>query len=98
MCGPEAMRRKPESASDRTGAGRSSETGQASINDKLTPDERERLIEEMKQAARLLMSDPEIVRHEREIQADLDAIDDTLEQIEAEERAQGADPGEKWWE
>lgn len=98
MCVPERKRRKLECAPDRTGAEHSSETGQGSINDKLSPEARERLIEEMKQAARLLMSDPEIVRYEQEIQADLDAIDDTLERIEADERAQGVDPDEKWWE
>jgi metal-responsive CopG/Arc/MetJ family transcriptional regulator len=68
------------------------------VGEYLTRREKERLIEEMKAAARVLYSDPEVVRHEQQIQADFDAVDDSLKQIEAEERAVGEDRDEPWWE
>jgi len=64
----------------------------------LTQKERGRLIEEMKKSARALYSNPEAVAEAREIQEDFDAVDTTLDQIEAEERAAGIDPDEKWWD
>ncbi len=75
-----------------------SEVVREAVGEYLSRRERERQIEEMKAAARLLYSDPEIVRHEQKIQADFDAIDDCLEKIEAEERAAGTDLDETWWE
>ena len=68
------------------------------VGEYLTRKEKERLIEEMKAAARVLYSDPEVVRHEQQIQADFDAIDDSLKQIEEEERAVGEERDEPWWE
>lgn len=68
-----------------------SEVVREAVGEYLTRKERDRLIEEMKAAAQVLYSDPELVRHEAEIQADFDAVDDSLAQIEAEERAAGAD-------
>ena len=68
------------------------------VGEYLTRKERERLINEMRASARALYSNPEAVAEAREIQEDFDAVDTTLEQIEAEERAAGIDPDEKWWD
>jgi len=57
--------------------------------------ERERLIAEMKQAAEALSSDSESVSDCLGV-AD-EGLEDWLERIEAEERAGGIEPDEKWW-
>jgi metal-responsive CopG/Arc/MetJ family transcriptional regulator len=76
---------------------RSDLVGEA-VGEYLARKEKERLIEEMRAAARVLYSDPEFLRHEAEIQSDFDAVDDGLRHIEAEERAAGADPNKPWWQ
>lgn len=68
------------------------------VSEYLTRRQKERIIEEMRQAATALYSNPEAVAEAREIQEDFDSVDTTLEQIEAEERAAGIDPDEKWWD
>lgn len=94
---PEDVEQRLEQEARLAGRNRSDLVREA-VGEYLTRRERDRLIEEMKLAARVLYSDPEIVRHEQEIQADFDAIDDSLEKIEAEERAAGGSPDEPWWE
>ncbi len=66
------------------------------VGEYLTRREKERLIEEMKAAARILSSDPAAVRESRELGEE--GLDDWIEGIEREERAAGVDPNEKWWE
>ncbi|MDA3934755.1 MAG: ribbon-helix-helix protein, CopG family [Gammaproteobacteria bacterium] len=68
------------------------------VGEYLTRRQKERLIEEMRQAARALYSNPEAVAEMQQIQVDFDSVDTTLERIEAEERAAGIDPDEKWWD
>lgn len=68
------------------------------VGEYLTRKQKERIIEEMRQAARALYSNPDAVAEARRIQEDFDSVDTTLEQIEAEERATGIDPDEKWWD
>lgn len=94
---PDELERKLEKEA-RISRKNRSEVVREAVGEYLTRREKERLIEEMKAAARVLYSDPALVQHEAEIQADFDAVDDSLEQIEAEERAAGAEPDEPWWE
>jgi metal-responsive CopG/Arc/MetJ family transcriptional regulator len=68
------------------------------VGEYLVRKERERFINEMKAAARALYSNPEAIAEAREIQDDFESVDTSLEQIEAEERAAGIDPDEKWWD
>lgn len=68
------------------------------IGEYVTRRERDRYIAEMTEAARALYADPAVRTEDREIQADLDAIDESIDHIEAEERAAGIDPDEKWWD
>jgi Arc/MetJ-type ribon-helix-helix transcriptional regulator len=80
-------------------AGRNrSDVVREAVGEYLTRKQKERIIEEMRQAARALYSNPDAVAEAREIQDDFDSVDTTLEQIEAEERAAGIDPDEKWWD
>lgn len=68
------------------------------VGEYLARKQRERLIEEMERAARAVYADSEVVAEARQIQQDFDAIDDSVKWVEAEERATGADAGDKWWE
>lgn len=94
---PPDMERGLEEEARRSDRNRS-ELVREAVGEYLTRKERERLIAEMKAAARTLYSNPEAASEAREIQDDFDAVDTTLEQIEAEERAAGIDPAEKWWD
>lgn len=94
---PPEMERGLEEEARRSDRNRS-ELVREAVGEYLTRKERERLIAEMKAAARTLYSNPEAGREAREIQDDFDAVDTSLEQIEAEERAAGIDPAEKWWD
>ncbi len=94
---PPDIERELEEEARRTGRNRSVLVREA-VGEYLTRKERERLIAEMKAAARALYSNPEAVAEAREIQEDFEAVDTTLEQIEADERAAGIDPDEKWWD
>jgi len=62
----------------------------------LAQKQRARIIEEMRQAAKVLYSDPEAVTEG--IKTAEEGLEDWLESIEREERAAGIDPGEKWWD
>ncbi len=75
-----------------------SELAREAIADYLRRQERERFMADMVRAAKALYSDPEAVKEMREIQEDFDAVDNSIDLIEAEERAAGIDPGKKWWE
>lgn len=66
------------------------------VGEYLTRKHKERIIEEMKQAARVLNSDPDAVQ--QGIQIAEEGVEDWLESIEREERAAGIDPDEKWWD
>lgn len=73
-----------------------SELVREAVGEYLTRRQRDRLIEEMKQAARALYSDPEALREGVEISEE--GIEDWLESIEREERAAGIDPDQRWWD
>jgi len=60
--------------------------------------QRERMIKAYSDEMRRAYADPEYVEEMRRIQHDFDATDDWLARIEAEERAAGIDPNEKWWD
>ena len=62
----------------------------------LTQRERDRLIEEMKKAARALSSNPDAVKESREMAEE--GLEDWVESIEREEREAGIDPDEQWWD
>lgn len=68
------------------------------IGEYVTRKERDRYIAEMTEAARALYADPAARTEGQEIQADLDAVDESIDHIESEERAGGIDPNEKWWD
>lgn len=94
---PPDIERGLEEEARRTDRNRSDLVREA-VGEYLTRKERERLINEMKAAARALYSNPEAAAEAREIQNDFEAVDTTLEQIELEERAACIDPDEKWWD
>jgi len=66
------------------------------VGEYLTRKQKERIIEEMRQAARALYSNPEAVREALEIAEE--GLEDWLTGIEREERAAGIDPDKKWWD
>jgi len=74
-----------------------SELAREAIADYLQRIERERFLADMVQAAKALYSDPEAVEEARQIQQDFDAVDNSIERLENEERAVGIDPHKKWW-
>jgi len=92
---PPDIERGLEEEARRTERNRSDVVREA-VGEYLTRKERERLINEMKAAARALYSNPEVVREGVEIAEE--GAEDWLESIEREERAAGIDPAEKWWD
>ena len=76
-----------------TGRNRSDLVSEA-VGQYLKQNERDRLIEEMKQSARVFSSDPDAIRESRE----LAGLEDRVESIERQERAAGIDPDEKRWD
>ena len=66
------------------------------VGEYLTRKHKERIIDEMRQAAKALYSNPDAVREGSEIAEA--GVEDWLKNIEREERAAGIDPDEKWWE
>lgn len=91
---PKDVERRLTREAELTGRNRS-ELVREAVGQYLTQKERARLIEQMKQAARILSSDPDAVRESRELAEE--GLVDWVESIEREERAAGADPDEKWW-
>ncbi len=73
-----------------------SELVREAVGDYLTRKQKERLIDEMRRAARALYSNRDA---KREGTATAEAgVEDWLDSIEGEERAAGVDPGETWWD
>lgn len=72
-----------------------SEVARTAIVEYLERREKERFMAEMVEEARRAYADPEIRREALEIAND--TVDDGLDQVIADERAAGIDPGEKWW-
>jgi metal-responsive CopG/Arc/MetJ family transcriptional regulator len=91
---PEEIEQRLESEAELTGRSRSNLVGEA-VGLYLTQKERDRLIEEMRKAARLLGSEPGAISESRELAAE--GLDEWLEGIEREERAAGGNLDGKWW-
>lgn len=66
------------------------------VGEYLTRRQKERIIDQMRQAARALYSDSEAVQEGRERAEE--GLEDWLESIEREERDAGIDPDERWWD
>jgi len=66
------------------------------VSQYLSQRQKERMIDEMRQAARALYKAPKARREGIEIAEQ--GLEDWLDSIEREERAAGIDPDEKWWE
>ncbi len=80
-------------------AGRNrSDVVREAVGEYLTQRRRERLIKEYADEMGRAYADPEYAEEMRRIQQDFDDADDWLARIEAEERAAGIDPNEKWWD
>ncbi|QOC21490.1 ribbon-helix-helix protein, CopG family [Wenzhouxiangella sp. AB-CW3] len=92
---PDEIEQRLDREAERTGRNRSDLVREA-VGQYLTQKERDRMIEEMKQAARVLSSDPDAIRASRELAEE--GLEDWIESIECEERAAGVDRDEKWWE
>jgi len=73
-----------------------SELVREAVGEYLTRRQKERIIEEMRQSARALYSNPEAAREGLEMAEG--GLEDWLESIEREERAAGIDPDKKWWD
>lgn len=72
-----------------------SEIARQAIAEFLERREKERFMAELVEEARRAYADPAIRREALEIAND--TVDDGLDQVIADERAAGIDPGEKWW-
>lgn len=72
-----------------------SEIARQAIAEFLERREKERFMAEMVEEARRAYADPAIRKEALEIAND--TVDDGLDQVIADERAAGIDPGEKWW-
>lgn len=92
---PPDIERGLEEEARRTERNRSDLVREA-VGEYLTRKQRERLINEMKVAARALYSNPGAVEEGIEIAEE--GLEDWIESIEREERAAGIDPDEKWWD
>ena len=68
------------------------------VGEYLTRKDRDRFMDDMVRAVKALNSAPDALKDARVIPADFDAIDNTINLIEAQERAAGIDPSEKWWD
>lgn len=73
-----------------------SELVREAVGDYLTRRQKERIVEEMRKAARALNSKPDAKRDATAIAER--GVEDWLASIEGEERAAGVDPDEKWWD
>ncbi len=92
---PDEVEKRLDREAELTGRNRSDLVREA-VGEYLTQKERDRLIEEMKKAARVLSSDPDAIRESRELAEE--GLHEWIEGIEREERAAGGNPDEKWWE
>ena len=66
------------------------------VGEYLTRRHKKRIIDQMRQAARALYSNPDAVQEGRERAEE--GLEDWLESIEREERAAGIDRDEQWWD
>ncbi len=66
------------------------------VGEYLARKQKERMIEDMRQAARALYSTPDA--RQAGIATAEEGLADWLESIEREERASGIDPDDKWWD
>lgn len=72
-----------------------SEIARAAIVEYLERREKERFMAELVEEARRAYAIPAI--REEALEIANDTVDDGLDQVIADERAAGIDPGEKWW-
>lgn len=72
-----------------------SEIARAAIVEYLERREKERFMSELVEEARRAYAIPAI--REEALEIANDTVDDGLDQVIADERAAGIDPGEKWW-
>ena len=68
------------------------------LEDSFRRQEQEDYMQGLIRAAKVLATDPAALKEAREIQADFDAVDTSLDSVIAAERAAGIDPDEKWWD
>lgn len=68
------------------------------VGEYLAQRQRQRAIHEYAEEMRRAYANPEYAEEMRRIQHDFDEADNSIEWIEAEERAAGIVPDEKWWE
>ncbi len=73
-----------------------SELVREAVGDYLTRKQRERVVAEMRRAARALYSDPD-AKGEATAVAEA-GVEDWLASIDTEERAAGVDPDDRWWD
>ena len=92
---PPEIERSLEEEARLAGRNRSDVVREA-VGEYLTRKRKERIIEEMRLAARALYSNPAAVREDSVIAEA--GLEDWLNSIEQEERAAGIDPDEKWWD
>ena len=92
---PPEIERNLEEEARLAGRNRSDVVREA-VGEYLTQKQKERIIEEMRGAARALYSNPAAVREGSEIAEE--GLEDWLKSIEREERAAGIDPDERWWD
>lgn len=72
-----------------------SQIARQAITEFLERREKERFMAELVDEARRAYADPAI--REEALEIANDTVDDGLDQVIADERAAGIDPGEKWW-
>lgn len=75
-----------------------SEVARRALAEWLKAQEHKRHQETMARAAREIYGDPQLASEARQVQEAFDAVDHSLATIEAQERAAGVDPDEKWWD
>ncbi|MBY6204808.1 ribbon-helix-helix protein, CopG family [Halomonas denitrificans] len=92
---PPDVEKKLDEEMRRTARSRS-ELVREAVGDYLTRKQKERVVAEMRRAARALYSDPD-AKGEATAVAE-EGVEDWLENIDTEERAAGVDPEERWWD
>ena len=92
---PREIERSLEEEARLAGRNRSDVVREA-VGEYLTLKQKERIIEELKGAARALYSNPAAAREDSEIAEE--GLEDWLNSIEREDRAAGIDPDTKWWD
>ena len=75
-----------------------SEVARRALAEWLAEQDKKRLVAQMAAELKTIYSDPAYLKEMRQIQQDFDSDDSGLASIEAQERAQGIDPDEQWWD